>query len=140
MSQLSAQWIYCSICIAKPHKRTEATSFYKLLKACERPLKSASKTFSKLAKAWRAYTRLAFTSLLQACDKPALSFFVQVNFRLYCNVFRKKNICFKNKFNFSWINEFVEAYLKTFCLFKVMIKNVDSNHQNTSLNHQVFGN
>ena len=63
---------------------------------------------------------LPFTSLLQACDKPAASFFVQVNFCLYCiknksfeigNLFRLIGFwCHKDKswdnrvivFGFSW--------------------------------------
>ena len=66
-----------SLCIAKPQERIRATSHYKLLKACEKPLKSGSQACCKLTKTWLAYARLAFY-------KPAASCFEQVNFRLYC--------------------------------------------------------
>ena len=47
---------------------------------------------------------LPFTSLLQACDKPVESSFVQANFRLYCTVYPLKSVSVGRKIKHYGLN------------------------------------
>ena len=76
------------MCIEKSHKRLRATNRYKFNKLVTILLKAVH----KLAKDWLG---LPSTSLLQACDKPTESCFLQANFRLY-RIQEKTVFIFKN--------------------------------------------
>ena len=71
------------MCIENYHNRVRATSRYNINKLVHILLKAAH----KLAKDWKGqpFTSLlqAYHKILQACDKPTESCFLQVNFRLY---------------------------------------------------------